>query len=166
MEHNHWVIVQDDQGLRELMLDAPSYSIGRDPKCDICLVTQFASRRHATLIKLQNEAENSYYRIIDGNGEGQRSSNGLLVHGRKVQVHDLQDQDEVVFGPQVRIIYSRTGGNEDFSPGINVINLFDPPDEDFPPNFKAGRPRRPRPFTPEFGAEALLDEEDGMSSIP
>ena len=44
-------------------------------------------------------------RIVDGNLRGQGSANGLLVNGRKLQSHDLQNSDEVIFGPDVRAIY-------------------------------------------------------------
>ena len=87
-------------------MDAPVYTIGRDPKCDIRLVSQFVSRRHATLVRLPHEDDGSYYyRIVDGNLKGKPSANGLLINGRKLQAHDLEDEDEIVFGPQVRAIY-------------------------------------------------------------
>ncbi len=104
-QHNHMLIIEDDKGRREFNLDAPVYSIGRDPRCDIRLVSQFVSRRHATLVQLPKEDGSYYYRIVDGNLRGQASANGLLVNGRKLQSHDLFNSDEVVFGPQVRAIY-------------------------------------------------------------
>lgn len=102
---NHLLIIEDNKGRREFTLDSPVYSIGRDPKCDIRLVSQFVSRRHATLVQLPNEDGSYYYRIVDGNLKGKPSANGLLINGRKVQAHDLQDEDKVVFGPQVYAIY-------------------------------------------------------------
>lgn len=102
---NHLLIIEDDKGRREFVLDGPVYSIGRDPKCDIRLVSQFVSRRHATLVQLLNEDGSYYYRIVDGNLKGKPSANGLLINGRKLQAHDLQNEDEIVFGPQVRAIY-------------------------------------------------------------
>lgn len=102
---NHLLIIEDDKGRREFVLDAPVYSIGRDPKCDIRLVSQFVSRRHATLLQLPNEDGTYYYRIVDGNLKGKPSVNGFLINGRKLQTHDLKNEDEVVFGPQVRAIY-------------------------------------------------------------
>ena len=97
---NHLLIIEDDKGRREFVLDGPVYSIGRDPKCDIRLVSQFVSRRHATLEKVSNDNSTYHYRIVDGT-----SANGLLINGRKLQAHELQNEDEVVFGPQVRAIY-------------------------------------------------------------
>ncbi len=102
---NHLLIIEDDKGRREYVLDAPVYSIGRDPKCDIRLVSQFVSRRHATLLHLPNEDGTYYYRIVDGNLKGKPSANGLLINGRKLQQQDLHNEDEIVFGPQVRAIY-------------------------------------------------------------
>lgn len=102
---NHLFIIEDSKGRREYILDSPVYTIGRDPKCDIRLVSQFVSRRHATLVQLPNEDGSYYYRIVDGNLKGKPSANGLLINGRKLQAHDLQNEDEIVFGPQVRAIY-------------------------------------------------------------
>ncbi|MGF1534910.1 MAG: FHA domain-containing protein [Elainellaceae cyanobacterium] len=102
---NHLLIIEDNKGRREFILDSPVYSIGRDPKCDIRLVSQFVSRRHATLVQLPNEDGGHYYRIVDGNLKGKTSANGLLINGRKLQAHDLEDNDNIVFGPQVYATY-------------------------------------------------------------
>ncbi len=104
---SHLLIIEDDKGRREYTLDSPVYSIGRDPKCDIRLVSQFVSRRHATLVQLPNEDGSFYYRIVDGNLKGKPSANGLLINGRKLQAHDLVNEDEIVFGPKVRAVYYR-----------------------------------------------------------
>jgi len=103
--HNHLLIVEDNKGRREYTLDSPVYSIGRDAKCDIRLVSQFVSRRHATLVQLAHEDGSYYYRIVDGNLKGRPSANGLLINGRKLQAHDLIDEDKIVFGPQVYAVY-------------------------------------------------------------
>ena len=104
---SHLLIIEDDQGRKEFTLDRPIYSIGRDKNCDIRLVSQFVSRRHATLIRLQRDdsSHRYYYRIVDGDAKGKPSSNGIMINGRKMLSHDLKNEDEVVFGPQVRAIY-------------------------------------------------------------
>jgi pSer/pThr/pTyr-binding forkhead associated (FHA) protein len=99
------LIVEDSQGRREIALDGSVYSIGRDPKCDIRLSSQFVSRHHATLVQLPKDDESYYYRIVDGNLKGKPSANGMLINGRKLQAHDLRNEDEIVFGPQARAIY-------------------------------------------------------------
>ena len=102
---NHLLIIEDDKGRREFTLEAPVYSIGRDPGSDIRLISQFVSRRHATLVRLPKEDGTYYYRIVDGNLKGKGSANGIIVNGKKVPTHDLKNEDEIVFGPQVRANY-------------------------------------------------------------
>ncbi|ARV61964.1 peptide-binding protein [Nostocales cyanobacterium HT-58-2] len=128
---NHLLIIEDDQGRTEFTLDRPVYSIGRDRDCDIRLISQFISRRHATLVRLPRDdnKHSYYYRIVDGDAKGKPSANGLLINGRKMPVHDLKNEDEIVFGPQVRAIYYllrdgiRTGGQTDSSEyDITLIN--------------------------------------------
>lgn len=102
----HLLIVEDDQGQWELLLEEPIYSIGRDPKCDIRLVSQFVSRRHATLVQFPHDDGLSYYyRMVDGNLRGKLSANGLLINGQKLSARDLQDRDEIVFAPKIKVIY-------------------------------------------------------------
>ncbi|HEY9761034.1 MAG TPA: FHA domain-containing protein [Trichocoleus sp.] len=99
------LIIEDSKGRREIVLDGSVYSIGRDPNCDIRLSSQFVSRHHATLVQLPKDDDSFYYRIVDGNLKGKPSANGMLINGRKVQAHDLRNEDEIVFGPQARAIY-------------------------------------------------------------
>jgi pSer/pThr/pTyr-binding forkhead associated (FHA) protein len=104
-EQNHLLIVEDDRGRKEFILKAPVYSIGRDATSDIRLASQFVSRRHATLVRLPRQDGTHYYRIVDGDAKGKGSSNGLLINGRRLTAHDLENEDEIVFGPQVRAKY-------------------------------------------------------------
>jgi len=102
----HLLIINDDQGSNEYMLkDLDIYSIGRDSHCDIRLLSKFVSRRHATLERHERTDGTYYYQITDGNN-GKPSANGLMINGRKRQTHILQDNDEIVFGPQVSISYT------------------------------------------------------------
>ncbi|MGB3651711.1 MAG: FHA domain-containing protein [Rivularia sp. (in: cyanobacteria)] len=129
----HILIIEDDQGRKEFTLDKSLYSIGRDRDCDIHLVSQFVSRRHATLVQLPRNGKNDkrfYYRIVDGDVKGKPSSNGLMINGRsKIPAHDLKNEDEVVFGPQVRAIYyllqrdsTQTGQTDASEYDITLIN--------------------------------------------
>lgn len=127
---SHLLIIEDDQGRKEFTLENPVYSIGRDRECNIRLVSQFVSRRHATLVRLPREqnSHSYYYRIVDGDAKGKLSSNGLMINGRKMPSHDLRNEDEIIFGPQVRAIYyllrnTQRSGNTDASEyDITLIN--------------------------------------------
>jgi pSer/pThr/pTyr-binding forkhead associated (FHA) protein len=101
----HFLIVEDDKGRKEVLLTEDSYSLGRGKNCDIVLHSQFVSRYHATIFRFAREDGQGFYRIVDGDREGRASANGLLVNGKKVSSAELKDGDEVVFGPQVFAIY-------------------------------------------------------------
>jgi pSer/pThr/pTyr-binding forkhead associated (FHA) protein len=103
--HSHLLIIEDDKGRREIELNKPIYSLGRDRRCDIRIWSQFVSRLHATLIQLPQPDGFFFYRILDGSVDGKPSSNGILINGRKVQSSDLKNSDEIVFGPKVQAIY-------------------------------------------------------------
>lgn len=103
--HEHLLIIEDDRGRKGISLKEASYTIGRGQNCDIRLSSQFVSRHHATLLRRLRPDGTSYYRIVDGDGQGKTSVNGLLINGRKEDAHDLKHGDEVVFGPQVFAIY-------------------------------------------------------------
>lgn len=102
---NHLLIVEDERGRKEFTLEEPVYSMGRDENSDIRLFSQFVSRRHATLVRREREDGSYYYQIVDGNLKGKTSSNGILINGKKLPSHDLEDEDEIVFGPQVSARY-------------------------------------------------------------
>jgi pSer/pThr/pTyr-binding forkhead associated (FHA) protein len=108
-QQQHILVIEDDAGQRSVILESPVYAIGRDSKCDIRLVSQFVSRRHATLVQLSREDGTTYYRMTDGTLRGKKSANGLLINGQKLQTRDLQGQDEIIFGPGVRATYHLRG---------------------------------------------------------
>ena len=86
---------------RELWLNQPEATVGRDAACDIVLPTSFVSRRHA---RLRRSAEG--LAIID---EG--STNGTLVNGERVDgTRLLADGDRVVMGDVVMEV--RSGDSE------------------------------------------------------
>ncbi|MFG6102238.1 FHA domain-containing protein [Leptothoe sp. EHU-05/26/07-4] len=146
------LIVEDSQGIREIVLDSSVYSLGRDAKCNIRLASKFVSRHHATLVQLPRDDETYYYQIVDGNLKGKPSANGLLINGRKLMAYDLKNEDEIVFGTQARAIY------------YQLERDTTSPDE-FGPNPNGSRdPRPPYPFTPNLGAEAIPD--NGQGTIP
>lgn len=157
-KQNHLLIIEDDKGRREFLLDAPQYSIGRDPKCDIRLVSQFVSRHHATLQEFKRASGSRGYRIVDGNAKGRPSANGLLINGRKLQAHDLTNEDEVVFGPKVRAIYYLlqrdavvTVPPDEFDITLISPNMIGDPEDDFKDHYLS---------LPEEPTEIEADDND------
>ncbi len=105
-ELRHVLVIEDDRGFQEYVLDASMYTLGRDPTCDIRVISRYVSRRHATLVQIPGPDERSFhYRLVDGTPKGKPSSNGIAVNSQKVRACDLQDSDEILLGYEVRAIY-------------------------------------------------------------
>ena len=119
----HLLVVEDDKGRREIPLGGEVYSIGRGLDADIRLFSMFVSRRHATLVRRQREDGSHYYRIFDGNLKGQVSANGLLINGRKLPAHDLENEDEVLFDPRVKAKYYRRRRGEKKSGPLDPFDI-------------------------------------------
>ncbi|HAZ49166.1 MAG TPA: phosphopeptide-binding protein [Cyanobacteria bacterium UBA11369] len=101
----HLLIVEDDKGQREFILQAPAYSLGRSKRCDIRVESLFVSNRHATLLRLPNKDSSYSYQIIDGDGKGKYSTNGLSINGEKIRARILKHNDKIVFGSNVQVTY-------------------------------------------------------------
>jgi pSer/pThr/pTyr-binding forkhead associated (FHA) protein len=126
----HLFIVEDTKGQKEYILDSPAYSLGRGERCDIRLPSLFASSHHATLIKLPQDDGSYSYQIIDGDGKGNYSTNGLIVNGQKLRSRILQHKDKIIFGSNVQATYLYIQRHETFSGPIQDpdfdVTLIDP----------------------------------------
>jgi pSer/pThr/pTyr-binding forkhead associated (FHA) protein len=129
----HLLVVNDDtKQPREYPLGGDVYSIGRAPSSNIRLYSLFVSRRHATLIRQQKENGTYSYKIVDGDGKGQLSANGILIDNRKLQgksqSYELKDGDEIIFGPGVSAKYHLRNREEKKSAPLDPfdITLIDP----------------------------------------
>ena len=72
----------------ELFTLQPITTIGTDPKCNIVLVDKFMSSKHAEI-----KAENGMWVLRDSG-----STNGTYVNNKRVDRHELVDNDFVKFG--------------------------------------------------------------------
>lgn len=100
------LIIEDNYERREIYLTEEVYYLGRSSNCcNICLFSRYVGRRQATLVRKQHDDGSLYYQIIDSDLQGKPTVRGLLINGEKLQSHDLENEDEIVFGPEVRAIY-------------------------------------------------------------
>ncbi|HEY9845863.1 MAG TPA: FHA domain-containing protein, partial [Candidatus Caenarcaniphilales bacterium] len=96
----------DTEGQHAVCLEAATYSVGRDSSNSIVLHSRLVSRQHAILLRVTAPETPAYsFRIIDGNLQGKRSTNGLIINGRRCFSHDLKHRDIVVFGGDVKARY-------------------------------------------------------------
>ena len=104
--YRHVLVVDDLDGRRTINLDAATYSIGRDQTNSIVLNSKMVSRQHALLLRVTvPETSTHMFRIIDGDLQGKRSTNGLVINGRKLFSHDLKHGDQLLFGNDVKAKY-------------------------------------------------------------
>ena len=83
-----WVIPLQGPQKGELFTLQPVTTIGTDPKCNIVLNDKFMSSRHAEI-----KAENGMWVLRDAG-----STNGTYVNNKRVDRHELVDNDFVKFG--------------------------------------------------------------------
>ncbi len=102
----HLLVVQDPKGQRTLPLLEATYSLGRDLRNAIVLYSASVSRQHAILLRVTISNTDQYgFRIIDGNFEGKKSTNGLFVNGNKCLHHNLQNGDVIAFDSHTQAKY-------------------------------------------------------------
>jgi len=82
-------IYKEAELVRELELEKDSYTIGRDPRCDIPLEDNFISRRHARIQK----SESGW--VLEDLG----STNGTFIGKKRVTRQKLSGGEEIGMGP-------------------------------------------------------------------
>ncbi len=102
----HLLVIEDKQGKRIIKLEDSTCSIGRDSTNAIVLHSKLVSRQHAILLRIAIPEIASYlFRLIDGNLQGDRSTNGVIINDQRCFSHDLKHGDVIVFGGDVKAIY-------------------------------------------------------------
>ncbi|HEY9690924.1 MAG TPA: ATP-binding protein [Oculatellaceae cyanobacterium] len=100
------LVVEDPKGKRIINLDKNIYSLGRSSLNSIVLNSRIVSRHHATLLRVTDTENETYlFQIIDGNLQGQHSTNGLIINGRSCWSKALQHKDLIIFGGNVQASY-------------------------------------------------------------
>lgn len=125
----HILFLEEENTQRTILLEKEVYSIGRYSHNSIKLNSHQVSRHHATLIRKTYGNNQHYYLLIDGNLQGKRSQNGILVNGQTSIRHALKHGDVIVFGSQdVRAIYQREEINDQSLKKEQILlqNTIDP----------------------------------------
>lgn len=103
---DHTLVVTDNNGTRKMPLVEETYTIGRDADNTVRLDSDFVSRYHAVLHKVNHSDRAATFRIVDGGTSGKPSKNGIVLNAtRQVSDYELQDGDIVTFAPEVHILY-------------------------------------------------------------
>lgn len=119
-EFRHVLVIEDRKGRRIVSLEESNYTLGRDSHNPIILYDYQVSRTHATLIrKIDDDTDGFSYRIIDGDLQGKRSTNGILINGHSSISHELKHGDIVRFASEAKASYY-------IIPTDSGIDLFNP----------------------------------------
>ena len=103
---HHVLTVEDPKGFRNFLLQNLTYSLGRSLDNSIILRSNLVSRQHATLLAVEDPNKTScFFRVIDGNLGGTRSTNGILINGKRRFSHLLSHGDEILFSKDTKAIY-------------------------------------------------------------
>lgn len=102
----HVLVLEDDSSRRTIILEEANYSIGRDPRNKIILSSKKVSRFHATLLRRTDTKNRSFsYWLLDGDLQGNRSTNGIFINEKRCLVQELKHEDTIRFGFEVQASY-------------------------------------------------------------
>jgi diguanylate cyclase (GGDEF)-like protein/PAS domain S-box-containing protein len=102
----HILVVEDQKSKRIVALRDNTYSLGRDPGSSIVIYDRQVSRHHATLLRVTDyQNHQDFYRVIDGNLQGKKSTNGIMINGKYSLSHELRPGDTIRFGSKAKATY-------------------------------------------------------------
>ena len=111
---NHALIVKDRNGPKAYWLTAEVYTLGRDASNSIRIDSRFVSRRHAMLYRVANPDGQLAYQILDGDADGNLSTNGIFINDRRVEFVDLNHGDEIRLSSDATATYITTAKTFDY----------------------------------------------------
>lgn len=101
----HILVVEDEKHIKTYVLEENSCSIGRDTSNGIVINDVKVSRNHALITKKQESNEQYSYWIQDGDIQGNKSKNGLIVNGQLIDNYELKHGDLLRFSSKATASY-------------------------------------------------------------
>jgi diguanylate cyclase (GGDEF)-like protein/PAS domain S-box-containing protein len=102
----HVLVVEDPHSRQTIILDKANYSLGRDPRNSIVILSKKASRFHATLLRRTDSKKNTFsYWILDGDLQGNKSTNGIFINQQRALVQELKHEDVIQIGGEIEAYY-------------------------------------------------------------
>ena len=118
----HLLVLEEDNFKRAICLEDSTYSIGRSANNSVVISSQDVSRYHTTIIRRTHIKTSSVsFWILDGDLQGNRSTNGILVNQKKCLVHELKHKDRIDFSPKVKAYYYIVQSDLDSD---DLLNLY------------------------------------------
>jgi diguanylate cyclase (GGDEF)-like protein/PAS domain S-box-containing protein len=135
----HILVVEDQKSKRIVALRESTYSLGRDPSSSIVIYDRQVSRHHATLLRVTDyQNHQDFYRVIDGNLQGKRSTNGIMVNGKYSLSQELRPGDTIRFGSKAKATYQLVSNTSEMelleknecTENLPELLTFTPPETD------------------------------------
>lgn len=103
---SHVLVLEDENSRQTIILEEANYSIGRDPRNKISLASKKVSRFHATLLRRTDTKNRSFsYWLLDGDLQGNRSTNGIFINEKRCLVQELKHEDIIRLGFEIQASY-------------------------------------------------------------
>jgi diguanylate cyclase (GGDEF)-like protein/PAS domain S-box-containing protein len=105
-QNTHLLVIDDQESKQTILLEDANYSLGRDPRNSIVINSKKVSRFHATFLKRSDARKKTFsYWILDGDLQGNRSTNGIFVNEKRCLVQELKNGDQIKLGYEVEATY-------------------------------------------------------------
>jgi diguanylate cyclase (GGDEF)-like protein/PAS domain S-box-containing protein len=102
----HVLVIEDNNSRQTIVLEEANYSLGRDPQNSIVISSKKVSRFHATFLKRKNPYNNNFsYWILDGDLQGNRSTNGIFINNKRCLFQELKHEDLIKLGDEIQASY-------------------------------------------------------------
>ncbi len=125
---HHILTIEDPRGSRSFLLHDMIYTLGRSLENLIVLRSNLVSRQHVTLLPIALPSKSSFFfRVVDGNLNGTRSTNGILINGKKRLSQVLSHGDEILFSKDTKAVYQVINAIASTSPN-KLTNRIDQSD--------------------------------------
>lgn len=115
-QQRHILTIEDLNGTTTIVLEDQGYTLGRHSTNSIVINSQEVSRHHATLVQKISEENNISFWIIDGDGKGNMSQNGIFVNGKPCLEQQLKHGDNILLGTEVKASYQIIKSKIEFPP--------------------------------------------------
>lgn len=110
----HVLVLEDENSRQTIILEEANYSVGRDPRNKIPLSSKKVSRFHATLLRRTDTKNRTFsYWLLDGDLQGNRSTNGIFINDKRCLVQELKHEDIIRLGFEIQASYYILGNTSD-----------------------------------------------------